>query len=123
MSMLQIDQVSKLYRASTFGGTGSSNDIYLDRLLQRANVGLQEVEIISMSFPEINTAMANRAIDVGWQSEPGIALGIEQGLFEPFSCIGELVPGYQSTYMFFSQQFAANRSAAEPIAAPNRGGT
>jgi NitT/TauT family transport system substrate-binding protein len=94
-------------------GTGSSNDIYLDRLLRQASVGLQEVEIISMSFPEINTAMANRAIDVGWQSEPGITLGTEQGLFEPFSCIGELVPGYQSTYMFFSQQFAANRSAAE----------
>ena len=94
-------------------GTGSSNDIYLDRLLQRANVGLQEIEIISMSFPEINSAMANRAIDIGWQSEPGITLGMEQGLFEQFSCIGDLVPGYQSTHMFFSQPFAANQSAAE----------
>jgi NitT/TauT family transport system substrate-binding protein len=63
------------------------------------------VAVQALSFPEINAAMANKAIDVGWQLEPNMTLGIEQGLYQRLICLGDFLPDYQITYLSYSPEF------------------
>jgi NMT1/THI5 like len=55
------------------------------------------------------------AADKGYFAEVGIEVEMQQ--MSPTAnittAIGDLVPGYQSTHMFFSQPFAASRGAAD----------
>ncbi|HEY7065039.1 MAG TPA: ABC transporter substrate-binding protein [Chloroflexota bacterium] len=93
-------------------GVGSSNDVYLAKTLAPYGLTYADVDEISMEFGSINQAMSNRAIDIGWQIEPLMTLGIEQGLYDRTSCTGEFYPGYQVTFLFYSPHFAENTQAA-----------
>jgi ABC-type nitrate/sulfonate/bicarbonate transport system substrate-binding protein len=93
-------------------GAGSSNDVYLAKTLAPYGLGAADVEEIAMEFGQINQAMGNRAIDVGWQSEPLLTQGVESGLYERISCAGDFQPGYQGGFIFYSPRFTANTQAA-----------
>ncbi len=93
-------------------GVGSSNDVYLARTLAPFGMTFADVEEIPMEFGSINQAMGNKAIDIGWQLEPLTTLGIENGLYERIACTGDIYPGYQGTFVFYSPQFAENTQAA-----------
>jgi ABC-type nitrate/sulfonate/bicarbonate transport system substrate-binding protein len=93
-------------------GVGSSNDVYLAKTLAPYGLTAADVEEITMEFGSINQAMSNRAIDIGWQIEPLMTFGIEQGLYDRIACTGAFYPGYQITFLFYSPRFAENTQAA-----------
>ena len=93
-------------------GVGSSNDVYLAKTLAPYGLSAADVEEIAMEFGQINQAMSNRAIDIGWQIEPLLTQGIESGLYERITCTGDFYPGYQITFLFYSPRFAASTQAA-----------
>ena len=93
-------------------GVGSSNDVYLAKTLAPYGLTAADVEEISMEFGSINQAMSNRAIDVGWQIEPLMTFGIEQGLYDRIACTGAIYPGYQITFLFYSPRFVTENAQA-----------
>ncbi|HEY7065051.1 MAG TPA: ABC transporter substrate-binding protein [Chloroflexota bacterium] len=102
-------------------GTGSSNDIYLAYALRTGGLTEADVEVQALSFPEINAAMANKSIDVGWQNEPLLTQGVEQGLFQRLSCLGDVLPGYQISYVSYSPDFRQTEAARRFMVAYLRG--
>jgi NitT/TauT family transport system substrate-binding protein len=102
-------------------GTGSSNDIYLAHTLRAGGLTEADVSVQALSFPEINAAMANKSIDVGWQNEPLLTQGVEQGLYQRLSCLGDVLPGYQISFISYSPDFRQTDAARRFMVAYLRG--
>jgi NitT/TauT family transport system substrate-binding protein len=102
-------------------GTGSSNDIYLAYTLRKGGLTEADVAVQALSFPEINAAMANKSIDVGWQNEPLLTQGVEQGLFQRLACLGDILPGYQISFASYSPDFRLTEAARRFMVAYLRG--
>lgn len=93
-------------------GAGTTSDIYLELVLKRVGLGVSDVEATAVGFPETNTALANKAIDLGWQAEPNITVGLEQGIFERGPCSGDFAAGYYISYIYYSPAFANQQTDA-----------
>jgi NitT/TauT family transport system substrate-binding protein len=102
-------------------GTGSSNDIYLAHTLRTGGLTEADVSVQALSFPEINAAMANKSIDVGWQNEPLLTQGVEQGLYQRLACLGDVLPGYQISFASYSPDFRQTEAARRFMVAYLRG--
>jgi NitT/TauT family transport system substrate-binding protein len=66
-----------------------------------------------MPFPDVTAALANRAVDVGWQLEPLITLAVERGIATQFVTADEIYPNQQIATLFYSPDFAARTDAAQ----------
>jgi NitT/TauT family transport system substrate-binding protein len=59
---------------------GTSAQVYLEHALAKAGLTVADVQLAIVSFPDMGTALANRAIDAAWAVEPFIAINDEQGI-------------------------------------------
>ena len=71
-----------------------------------------EVNVVYMGFPDMNVALANKAVDAAWQIEPLSTLGQERGIASKFAPGDELYPNQQIAVLFYSPEFAARTDAA-----------
>jgi len=101
-------------RGRTIGitSTASSVEIQLDKGLARAGLGLADVNLTVMSFPDMTTAFANRAIDAGMYQEPLTTLGVESGDIVRWLRADELYPNQQNGVLMFSPTLAAQTDTA-----------
>jgi hypothetical protein len=60
----------------------------------------------------MNTAVANRAVDVGWQVEPFVAQGVAAGLFDAWKTLDEASQDQQENLVLLAPKFSQNREAA-----------
>ena len=89
-------------------GRGTGLHITLDRALQKGGLTLDDVEIVDLRFPDMTPALANGAVDAALHVEPGVALGVEQGVFGVFKWMDEIYPDQQFNAVLYAPQFAAN---------------
>src|SRR5712692_5946626 len=90
-----------------------SSDPWFERLLARGGLTRDDVEFALMPFPDVNVALANRAVDVGWQLEPLITLAVERGIATRFVDSDDIYPNQQIATIFYSPEFAARPAAAQ----------
>jgi NitT/TauT family transport system substrate-binding protein len=103
------------FRGRKVGGQGmfvSPTDIFLTRALAPYGLTMADVDAIALSFGEVNAAMGNAAVDIAWINEPLMTQGIDQGLYDKLVCLGDLYPGYQTTFLAYSPSFLVNTQAA-----------
>lgn len=93
-------------------GVGTISDLYLDLALRRAGLQVADVSAGPLGFAETNAALANKALDIGFQSEPAGTLGVERGLFDKGPCSGDIFPGHYISYVYYSPTFAAQQTDA-----------
>jgi ABC-type nitrate/sulfonate/bicarbonate transport system substrate-binding protein len=90
-----------------------SSDPWFERVFQRGGLTREDVELTLMPFPDMNAALANRAVEVAWQLEPLITLAVERGIATRFISGEDVYPNQQVAALFYSPDFAARTDAAQ----------
>jgi NitT/TauT family transport system substrate-binding protein len=90
-----------------------AGDPPLQRGFDKAGLTRDDLELVHMPFPDMNAALANKAVDAAWQLEPLSTLAIERGIAGRFAGGDELYPNQQISTLYYSPEFAARTDAAQ----------
>jgi NitT/TauT family transport system substrate-binding protein len=90
-----------------------SSDPWFERVFQRGGITRDDIEFTLMPFPDVNAALANKAVDVGWQLEPLMTLASERGIATRWIGGDEIYPNQQIAALFYSPDFAGRTDAAQ----------
>ncbi|GAB4254397.1 MAG: NrtA/SsuA/CpmA family ABC transporter substrate-binding protein [Thermoleophilia bacterium] len=93
---------------------GSINELFLELALEKGGLTIDDVNsTVIDSFPDLNTALGNKAADVAVQIEPLITKGVEDGILVPFpKDAQDYAPGEQVAALLYSSEFAKNTEVA-----------
>jgi NitT/TauT family transport system substrate-binding protein len=84
----------------------------LEKGLKSAGLGLADVNIITMGWPQINAALASKAIDVSWQIEPLVTVAVREGFAVRWKGLDDITPNRQNAFVVASEQFTAKQELA-----------
>jgi NitT/TauT family transport system substrate-binding protein len=82
------------------------------RALSHYGLQLDDVQLENVTFPEMVAALANQAIDAALMLEPFITLGQERGVLEPLLDMGQAMPNYPVSQVFFTADFIQSQPEA-----------
>jgi ABC-type nitrate/sulfonate/bicarbonate transport system substrate-binding protein len=86
-------------------GVQSSVDFLFARGLATAGLGLGDVELVSLAYPDMNAAFANGSIDAASFWEPLLTVGIDQGWITRWKPVEEIDAGHQSGILIYGKNF------------------
>ncbi|HZS02932.1 MAG TPA: ABC transporter substrate-binding protein [Chloroflexota bacterium] len=86
-------------------GVQSSVDFLFARGLATAGLTLNDVELVSINYPDMNAAFANGTIDAASFWEPLLTVGIDQGWVVRWKPVEEIDPGHQSGILIYGKNF------------------
>jgi NitT/TauT family transport system substrate-binding protein len=81
-----------------------------ERELRRWGLGLQDVTVTVLAFPDMLAAYANGAIDAAFVVEPFVTLAEERGVAQCWRPTGDLVPDFQLAVVLYGPTFAEQRA-------------
>jgi NitT/TauT family transport system substrate-binding protein len=84
----------------------------LERGLNQEGVRLDEVQLVTVPWPEMANAFANGVIDAGFPIEPFVTLSAERGVAECWRETADLVPGMEIGVLIYGPTFAEQRTDA-----------
>jgi NitT/TauT family transport system substrate-binding protein len=90
-----------------------SSDPWFERLFQRGGFSRDDIEFTLMPFPDVTAALANKAVDLGWQIEPLVTLATERGIATRWIGAEEIYPNQQVAVIFYSPEFVGRTDAAQ----------
>ncbi|MDP2728178.1 MAG: ABC transporter substrate-binding protein [Dehalococcoidia bacterium] len=99
-------------RTVAITGEADASAIGVATALARGGLTFKDVKLVTMGFPDIMAAFGNKAIDAGWEVEPFLTMGREQGFFVPWIYLGDLRPLHDSVVYAYSAKFAAGNPGA-----------
>jgi NitT/TauT family transport system substrate-binding protein len=82
-------------------GTGSAIHGHISRWLMDHALDPWSVDWITMSFPDQLVAMQNRAIELGFQTEPLLTTGLSRDVWRVLAPLEEMDPTAQSVYTVY----------------------
>ncbi len=82
------------------------------RALSYHGMRLDDVQLENVTFPEQLAALANQAIDAAIMLEPLMTLGQERGVLEPLFDMGQAMPNYPVSMVFYAADFIQNQPEA-----------
>jgi NitT/TauT family transport system substrate-binding protein len=85
---------------------GTASQVLIDQALQKGGLTFSDVQLNELSFPDINTALANKGIDVGLQIEPLLTLAEGQGILVRWKPAAEIYPGQQVAAIMYGPRIA-----------------
>jgi NitT/TauT family transport system substrate-binding protein len=91
---------------------GNTAHIILERMLRECGLGLSDIELVLMPFPDMMTAFANRAIDASFMLEPGLTRGQADGLFALYKSSDEIYQNQQGAVVLYGPHFIASQREA-----------
>ena len=92
-------------------GTGTSTS--LENLFNAAGFALKDMDVVYLSFPQMITAMENKAVDAAFLTEPGVTTVESRGAAVRIANDDEMFPFHQIAVTLYSEKFInANRDAA-----------
>jgi ABC-type nitrate/sulfonate/bicarbonate transport system substrate-binding protein len=83
----------------------NSQEIQLERGLTPAGLGLSDVRIVNMPFPDMLPALANRSVDVALNIEPFPTLAVDRGIAVRWKTIDEIYPNHQIAAIVYGPSF------------------
>jgi NitT/TauT family transport system substrate-binding protein len=90
----------------------TANAVALARLLEREGIAEEEVQFTALPFPDMNPALANRAIDAAFQSEPLLSTALQQGIAVRVVGSDEIYPNQQLGIVAYGAAFMREQPAA-----------
>jgi NitT/TauT family transport system substrate-binding protein len=93
----------------------ASGEAITAQMLAQAGIGIDEVELVPMSYPDMVPAFGNRAIDVAVLIEPSLSAAFARGVasaWEPGIVSAAYGGVYQAAMVLYSEQFAAQPELA-----------
>lgn len=95
-------------------GQGTINEVFLGRALAKCGLPLTSVhEVVVDSFPDLNTAVANGAVDGIVQIEPLITEGVQAGYLSWWKNPTTYAPDEPVSVIEFGKRLLANKSLAD----------
>jgi sulfonate transport system substrate-binding protein len=93
---------------------GSINELFLVQALKKAGLTEKDVKVtIIDSFPDLNTALGNKAADVAIQIEPLITQGVDSNILVRFpKDAADYAAGEEIAPLFYSDAFSKKTDAA-----------
>lgn len=93
---------------------GTINELFLARALAKGGLTLKDVhEVVVDSFPDLNTALANGAIDAAVQIEPLITTGVQKGFLSWWKNPVDYAPNEPVSIIEYGQRLLDNRSLGD----------
>jgi NitT/TauT family transport system substrate-binding protein len=83
----------------------------LERVLRQAGLSQDDIRMEAMGFPEVNAALAGRAIDFAIQTEPLVHAAVEQGLAVRWIGQDEIYPNQQIAVVGFGPSITVQNQA------------
>jgi NitT/TauT family transport system substrate-binding protein len=91
---------------------GATPQLYTERILARGGLTADDVTFTLLSFPDMVPALANKAIDAAWLTEPLIAVVQAQGIGKDVFASGDAYPGAVTMVLVVSPVFAQENPEA-----------
>src|SRR5262249_59544550 len=82
------------------------SDPPFEKLFQSGGFTRDEIEFALMPFPEVNVALGNKAVDLGFQIEPLATVAVERGIASRILTFDEVYPNQQIAALFYAPDFA-----------------
>lgn len=95
--------------------TGSSTEIALEKALEKGGVKRDEVNVVTMPFPDMLPALGNKAIDVAIDVDPYNALAQAQGLAVRWKGEDEVYPNHNTSVLLVGKFAQDNPEAAKRL--------
>ncbi|HEY7061493.1 MAG TPA: ABC transporter substrate-binding protein [Chloroflexota bacterium] len=93
-------------------GTGTVATIYLERILARGGLSLDDVTFTNIFFPDMMAALANKAVDAAWLTEPFLNAAESQGLGQRTIGMNDVYRGLITQALLLSPVFAREQPEA-----------
>ncbi|HLQ31624.1 MAG TPA: ABC transporter substrate-binding protein [Chloroflexota bacterium] len=90
----------------------SIDTIAFEKGLGLGGLTLNDVEFITLAFPEIVAALSNKAVDVAYLSEPFATSAIDKGIAVKWHEMADLVPNHAGSLWLYSQQLVEKQPEA-----------
>ncbi len=102
-------------RTILIASIGSINELFMAKALEKGGLTKNDVtEKVIDSFPDLNTALGNKAADVAVQIEPLIYTGTKDGILVPFPKDAvDYAPGEEIAPLFYSDAFKNKADVAQ----------
>ena len=88
---------------------GFESEILIERFLQRYGLGFKDIEMTTLSYPNVNAALANGALFGAVQIEPFLSAALREGYAVDIMNSSEIYPGQQGGAVFYSGRFMTDR--------------
>ncbi len=92
--------------------TGITPEVMLHRYMQRDGLAARDIDMVSMAFPEMLGALANKAIDAALLIEPFLTQALESGDVVVLERGDTIYPGQQVSVVLYSSEFARRTDLA-----------
>jgi NitT/TauT family transport system substrate-binding protein len=86
-------------------GAGNTNVATLTYTLRKAGLKYDDVSVVSLGFPEHVTALANKAVDVTFTTEPSATVAVREGFGIEETNDAAVDPGHQVAVILYGQSF------------------
>ena len=83
---------------------GQMTELFADTYLSSAGISTNEVNVVDIPLPDMNAALANRAIDIASTIDPYATMLVAQGTAVKVTGISALMPGYVQAVMMYGQR-------------------
>ncbi len=84
---------------------GVSQEIVTERYLKAAGLSLQDIELVTLAYADINIALANKSIDASVQIEPFVSAAVDNQFAVRVAGDDDIYPDQQSAAIMFSPVF------------------
>jgi NitT/TauT family transport system substrate-binding protein len=91
---------------------GTSSMATINRALEKGGLAPEDIEMVSLGFPQHVIALANKAIDASFTVEPSASEAIRMGLAVRIMGDDEVYPDHQLSVTQYSGQFAKTKPVA-----------
>lgn len=81
---------------------GVSQEIVTEMYLKKAGLALNDIKLINLSYPDMNIALANGALDATVQIEPYVAAAVDKKIALRVSGNDDVYPNQQSAVIMYS---------------------
>jgi NitT/TauT family transport system substrate-binding protein len=97
-------------RRIALSGTSGTSRVDLGKMLEHGGLAEADVDMVTMTFPDMIPALANGSIDVAIANEPSATAGIRRGAAMRLGTIADVYPNHQAAMLMFSEPFATTRT-------------
>jgi NitT/TauT family transport system substrate-binding protein len=87
-------------------------EVSLDTYLRSGGLTINDVTVVPMAFPDMPTALLNKAIEVAVPTEPTLSRVVSSGAGTILIRSDAVAPGEQTAVILFSEKFAAQNDVA-----------
>ncbi|HLG69295.1 MAG TPA: ABC transporter substrate-binding protein [Chloroflexota bacterium] len=98
----------KDFKGMNWGAT-STNSLYTEKALAKGGLKTSDVNIITLGYPDMLVAFANKKLDAGQLVQPFGSQAEKKGLAKTVLIAGELLPGTPTTMLMFGPSFVKDQ--------------